>query len=175
MTQRVLVRGLAAAWLGFSLLVLSAARVPAAAAARPPVSVGDVAVAVDGVGAEATPELRGALRRALSEELEELAKTGLALRHPLVVSATLTKLSSERRAERSRVSAVISLALRRADDQVLFAELRGRASAEESTGNLASVRSAALRGAVRGAVGRLPEAVERRADSRLCRENRGPP
>jgi len=161
MTQRVLTRRLAAMWLGLALLVLGAPRVRTAAAARPAVSVGDVAVAVDGVSADATPELRGALRRALGEELEELAKTSMAPRHPLVVSATLTKLSSERRAERAKATAAISLALRRADDQVLFAELRGRASAEESAGNLASVRSAALRGAVRGAIGRLPEAVER--------------
>ncbi len=161
MTKRALARGLTAAWLGLTLLAIGAPSVPIAAAARPPVSVGDVAVAADGIGADATPELRGAMRRALSDELEELTKTGLSLRHPLVVSATLTKLSSERRAERAKATATISLALRRADDQVLFAELRGRASAEESAGNLASARSAALRGAVRGAVGRLPEAVER--------------
>jgi hypothetical protein len=157
MTQRALTRGLTAAWL--SLALFGAPSVPTAAAARPPVSVGDVTVAMN--GAEATPELRSALRRALTDELDELAKTGISLRHPLVVSATLTKLSSERHAERTKATAAISLALRRADDQVLFAELRGRASAEESAGNPASVRSAALRGAVRGAIGRLPEAVER--------------
>jgi len=157
MTERALRRGLLATWLGLTLLGVP--NVPTAAAARAPVSVGDVTVAVN--GADATPELRGALRRALIDELDELAKTGISLRHPLVVSATLTKLLSERHAERTKATAVISLALRRADDQVLFAELRGRASAEESAGNLASVRSAALRGAVRGAIGRLPEAVER--------------
>jgi hypothetical protein len=53
------------------------------------------------------------------------------------------------------------LVLRRADDQVLFAELRGRASAEESSDSVAAVQQLALRGAVRGAVARLPEAVER--------------
>ena len=159
MSERALTRGLTAACLGLALL--GAPSVPTAAAARPPVSVGDVSVAGAVTGADATPELRGALRRALTDELEELAKTGVSVRHPLVVSATLTKLSSERQAERTKATAAISLALRRADDQVLFAELRGRASAEESAGNLASVRSAALRGAVRGAVGRLPEAVER--------------
>jgi hypothetical protein len=159
MTQRALMRSLAVTWLGLSLL--GAPRLPTAAAARPPVAVGDVSVAGAVTGADATPELRSALRRALTDELDELAKTGISLRHPLVVSATLTKLSSERQAERAKATAAISLALRRADDQVLFAELRGRASAEESAGNLASVRSAALRGAVRGAIGRLSEAVER--------------
>jgi hypothetical protein len=161
MIERVLARRLAAPWLSLTLVVLSVPGLPNASAARPTVSVGDVVVAVEGVSSEAAPELKSALRRALSEELLELGKNGMVLHHPLVVSATLTKLSSERRAERAKATAVISLALLRADDQVLLAELRGRASAEETAGNLASVRSAALRGAVRGAMGRLPEAVER--------------
>ena len=161
MTQRALARGLATPWLGLTLLVLSVSGLPTASAAPPAVSVGEVAVALDGDTSDATPELQSALRRALTDELADLARRGITLRHPLVVSATLTKLSSERRAESAKATAAISLALRRADDQVLFAELRGRASAEEAAGNLASVRSAALRGAVRGAVGRLPEAVSR--------------
>jgi hypothetical protein len=118
-------------------------------------------VAVDGVSGETGPELKRALRRVLSDELAELGKNGVVPRHPLVVSAMLTKLSSERRAERTKATAAISLALLRAEDRVLLAELRGRASAEEAAINPASVRSAALRGAVRGAIGRLPEAVER--------------
>ena len=105
-------------------------------------------------------ELGRVLRVALSEELAALA-TGSTGRRPLVVSATLTKLSTERRAERARASASISLVLRRADDQVLFAELRGRASVEETSDSVATVQWEALRGAVRGAVARLPEAVQR--------------
>jgi hypothetical protein len=74
---------------------------------------------------------------------------------------TLTRLSSERHQERTKASAAISLALRRADDQVLFAELRGRASVEETTNDPALLRKRALEGAVRGAVARLSEAAER--------------
>jgi hypothetical protein len=142
--------------------MLSSSMAMAAASAAPPVvSVGEVVLALDGTGTEGAPELRQALRSALTDELAQMTQKGVNIRRPLVVSVTLTKLSSERRAAHATATAAISLALRRADDQVLFAELRGRASAEEAAGNLASVRSAALRGAVRGAVGRLPEAVQR--------------
>lgn len=155
-------RSWAASRLGVILLTLSSVGLPTVSASEPGVSVGDVVLGLD-VGSEAAPELLKALRCALTEELAELelARPRAKLRHPWVVSATLTKLSSERRAQQTKAMAVISLALRRADDQVLFAELLGRASAEETAGSLASVRSAALRAAVRGAVGRLPEAVQR--------------
>jgi hypothetical protein len=157
MSKRALSRTLATPLLGLSLIVWGASL---ARAASPGVSVGEVTVALDGVGSEATPELRRSLRAALMEELSELQRRGVVPSRALVISATLTKLSSQRRERRASATAAISLALRRADDQVLFAVLRGRASAEESAGTLASVRSAALRAAVEGAVRHLPEAVQ---------------
>jgi hypothetical protein len=126
-------------------------------AARASVSIGDIYVSSE---ANSTGDAVPALRAALSDELSRIAGLGL-VKQPLIVSATLTRLSSERREERAKASAAISLALRRADDQVLFAELRGRASVEEIAGNLASLRRAALQGAVHGALARLPEAVQR--------------
>lgn len=133
----------------------------AAAASAAGVSIGDVQIAPDAsTPNEALPDLGRALRAALTDELSHVA--GLSqVKRALIVSATLTRLSSERRDERTKATATISLALRRADDQVLFAELRGRASVEESTTNTASLRRAALQGAVRGAVARLPEVVQR--------------
>jgi len=133
----------------------------AEAANRVAVSVGDVKVSSDASApGDVATELSKALRLALDDELSRV--TGLGpMKRPLIVSATLTRLSSERRDERTKASATISLALRRADDQILFAELRGRASVEEASGNLASLRRAAVQGAVRGAMARLPEVVER--------------
>jgi hypothetical protein len=125
------------------------------------VSIGDVVVHLETTTSGREAELSRVLRVALSEELALLAATGGTGKRALVVSATLTKLSTERRAERARASASISLVLRRADDQVLFAELRGRASVEETSDSVVTVQQEALRGAVRGAVARLPEAVER--------------
>jgi hypothetical protein len=133
----------------------------AQASAPPAVSVGDVSVALDASAAGDALELSKALRTALNDELSRVADLG-PMKRPLIVSATLTRLSSERREQRAQASATISLALRRADDQVLFAELRGRASVEEASGNLALLRRAALQGAVRGALTRLPEAVRAR-------------
>jgi hypothetical protein len=125
------------------------------------VSIGDVMVHLETTGSGREAELSRVLRLALSEELAALVAAGGTGQRPLVVSATLTNLSTERRAERARASASISLALRRADDHVLFAELRGRASVEETSDSVVTVQQAALRGAVRGAVARLPEAVQR--------------
>lgn len=124
------------------------------------VSVGDVKIAQDAAAAgDAVPELGRALRAALNAELGRVSLG--AVKRPLVVSATLTQLSSERRDQRTKASAAISIALSRADDRVLFAELRGRASVEEASGSVASLRLAALEGAVHGACARLPEAVRR--------------
>lgn len=140
-------------------LLLAASSGPrTASAASAGVSIGDVVVALDGEATSETLELARELRGALSDELSSLA-TRENINRSLVVSATLTKLSSEKRSHQATASAVISLALRRADNQILFAEVLGRASAEEARGSLASVRRAALRGAVHGAVARLPEAV----------------
>jgi hypothetical protein len=133
----------------------------AAAPAAPVAIVGEVVVKLEGEASPRHAQLERALRAALSEELSALSRVGATGKRPLVVSAALTKLLTEQRAQRARATASISLVLRRADDQVLFAELRGRASAEESSDSVAAVQQLALRGAVRGAVARLPEAVER--------------
>ena len=162
MSQRALPRTLFASLTGLMLCLAASSVLPSAQAAdRPAVSIGDVNVSADASSSgDAAPELGRAVRAALHDELSHIASLG-PLKGPLIVSATLTRLSSERREEHAKASATISLALRRADDQVLFAELRGRASVEETSGNLASLRRAALQGAVHGAFARLPEAVQR--------------
>lgn len=133
---------------------------PAVAAAAPQLSLGEVAVAAEPSAARAL-ELSRELRAALADELRALAKSGVTWQQPLVVSATLTRFSSERRAKRTPATAAISLALLRARDRELLGELRGRASAEESSDSVAAVQQAALRAAVRGAVAHLPEAARR--------------
>jgi hypothetical protein len=161
MARSALSSGWLASVTGLMLFVASSSGSSARAAERPAVSIGDVNVSTDaGAAGDAVSELGRALRLALSDELAQVPELG-PVKRPLIVSATLTRLSSERRDERAKASATISLALRRADDQVLFAELRGRASIEQVTGNLASLRRAALQGAVHGALARLPEAVQR--------------
>jgi len=162
MSQRALSRAIFTSLTGLLLTATTGSSASSArASGRPAVSVGDVSVAVDASTAgDAALDLGQALRRALNDELSRVSDLP-PMKRPLIVSATLTRLSSQRREERAEASATISLALRRADDQVLFAELRGRASVEESSGNLALLRRAALQGAVRGALAHLPEAVQR--------------
>lgn len=151
-----------AAWLLTLLFGLGVGLPTAQAASRAArVSIGDVLVQVETATGGREAELSRELRGALAEELGVLAATGTTGKRPLVVSATLTQLSTERRRERARASASISLVLRHADDQVLFAELRGRASVEAASNSVLAVQQEALRGAVRGAVARLPEAVQR--------------
>jgi len=162
MSQRVLCRAVLSP-IGGLLLALAAASSasPARASGRPAVRVGEVSISRDaGAAADAVPDLGKALRLALSDELSRVSNLG-PLKQGLIVSATLTRLSSERREQGAQASAAISLALRRADDHVLLAELRGRASVEEPSGNLAILRRAALHGALRGALTHLPEAVQR--------------
>lgn len=130
-----------------------AALAPSAAARPPLLAAGEVTVQAG------PPELAAPLKAALQAELAQLGSQRLPARTPLVVSASLVKLSSEQHRNLSRVSVTVSVALRRARDQVLFAELRGRAMVEEASGDIASTRRSALRAALRSAVARLPEAA----------------
>ena len=109
---------------------------------------------------EAARELTSELRSTLTAELTRRAVRA-EVRHRVIVSVTLTRLTSEQRGSSIKTSAAISLALRRGDDHVLFAELRGRSSVEESTKNLAPLRKRALEGALALAFAQLPAAVER--------------
>ena len=143
------------------VLVVSMASAPrtlCAGTPAPSVSLGEIVVPLETRGARS---LARELRTALAEELAALAPADTGSGRSVVVSATLTKLATERRGERTRATASVSLALRRADDQVLFAELRGRASVEDVSGSPATLQRAALRGAMRGALARLTEAVQR--------------
>jgi len=134
---------------------------PAHAASVSSVSIGEVSISEDaGLGGAAAVDVGRALRGALNDELAQIRSSDRP-RRPLIVSATLQRVSSEKLALGSKASAVISLALVRADDRVLFAELRGRASVEESSASPAAARSSALKRAVHGAMVRLPEAMRR--------------
>jgi hypothetical protein len=72
------------------------------------------------------------------------------------------KLSAERKDGSARATAVVSMTLRRARENTLYAFLSGRATAEESSPNVDSARDSALRAAVRSALRRLPDAVSSR-------------
>jgi hypothetical protein len=154
MSQRTSRRSLV---IGCSLSTLALATLPLASAhpAGASVSIGEVRVSGGSLAFEA------ALRNALSSELSQLGIARIGARRPLVVSVTLRKLTSSLHAGSASASAAISLALRSADEQLLLAELTGRASAHENSLDVQSVRQAALRAAVRSAVTRLPDVAAR--------------
>jgi hypothetical protein len=80
-------------------------------------------------------------------------------RERFVLSATLVRLDAEQIGNGARASAAVSLVLRRAQEQTLYAVLSGRATAETTDTSLSETREDALRAAVRSAISRLPEAL----------------
>ncbi len=124
-----------------------------AAAAEPRVTLGDVS------GRTQSGEYTRSLRAALADEFSQANVSRASGRDRFVLSVTLVKLSAEHRDGSARATAVVSMTLRRARENTLHALLSGRATAEESSANVDSVRDSALRAAVRSALRRLPDAV----------------
>ena len=97
-----------------------------------------------------------ALRSALEAEIKDLDLHGA--HRDAILSASLVKLESEReRGFVSNATCVISVTLRSRDGGVLFAVLEGRARAQGSSDH---VPESAMRGAVHGALSRVPEALK---------------
>lgn len=122
-----------------------------AGAGAPPLAIGEVKATTP--AGEFGPALKQALR-------EELSQASLPPRRAqLVLSATLVKLTAEKKDGSVRATAVVSLALRRARDSTLHAMLSGKATAEEAADSVEQTRDSALRAAVRSALRGLPQAV----------------
>jgi hypothetical protein len=107
-------------------------------------------------------EFTPSLRAALAEEFSPANLPRSSKSDRFVLSVTLVKLSAERKDGSARATAVVSMTLRRARENTLYAFLSGRATAEESSPNVDSARDSALRAAVRSALRRLPDAVSSR-------------
>jgi hypothetical protein len=114
------------------------------------VSLGEVAVLP-----HAALGMTSALKTALESELHDLDLR--ATRKDAILSASLVKLDAERGPGIvSSATCVISITLRSRNDGVLFAVLEGRARAQGSSDH---VPESAIRGAVHGALVRVPEAL----------------
>lgn len=109
-------------------------------------SLGEVAVVP-----AAQANMQGALRSALQSEMHDLDLR--AARKDAILSVSLVKLDTER----SGATCVVSATLRSRDGGVLFAVLEGRARAQ---GGSSHISESALRGAVHGALSRIPEALK---------------
>lgn len=118
---------------------------------EPPVAVGEVNAQTP------SGEFSIPLRSALTEGVAGLAVP--APRERFVLSATLLRLEAEQVGRGARARAEVSLVLRRARQQTLYALIKGNATAEAADSTLGETRDDALRAAVRSALRRLPEAL----------------
>jgi hypothetical protein len=113
-------------------------------------SLGEIAV-LPSNAASMTP----ALRTALEAEMRDLDLRGS--HKDAILSVSLVKLDSERERGVSSTTCVISATLRSRDGGVLFAILEGRARAQGASDHLPE---SAVRGAVHGALSRIPDALK---------------
>jgi hypothetical protein len=120
-------------------------------AGEPPVTVGEVSAGTP------SGEFSIPLRTALNEGVARLSLA--APRDRFVLSATLLRLDAEQVGRGARASAEVSLVLRRARQQTLYAVIKGNATAEAPDSSVGELRDDALRAAVRSALRRLPEAL----------------
>ena len=132
-----------------SFAVLSAAA-PTADAESRHLSLGEIAV-VAKTPADMTPSLKSAL----DAEMRDLDLR--AARKDAVLSVSLVKLETEQQHDGSAATCVVSATLRSRDGGTIFAILEGRARAQ---GQSSHVDVSALRGAVHGALSRVPEALK---------------
>jgi hypothetical protein len=120
-------------------------------AGEPPVAVGEVSASTP------SGEFSIPLRSALNEGIASLSVA--TPRDRFVLSATLLHLDAVEVGRGARASAEVSLVLRRARQQTLYAVIKGHATAEAAESSLGETRDDALRAAVRSALRRLPEAL----------------
>ncbi|HYO93790.1 MAG TPA: hypothetical protein VER33_04730 [Polyangiaceae bacterium] len=98
------------------------------------------------------------LRSSIQEELAaaDFGRSGAGKRY--VLSARLLKLENAVQGHSVSSTCVISVLLE-SQQQVLVAVIRGRATAQDDSGNAAKARAAAVRGAVRSAISRVAPAL----------------
>ena len=111
-------------------------------------SLGEVAVMPTALA------MTSSLRSAVESEMRDLDLHGT--RKDAILSASLVRLDAEGRGVVSSATCVVSITLRTRDG-VLFAMLEGRARAQGASDH---VPESALRGAVHGALMRVPDALK---------------
>ena len=144
-----LVVGLAA--LGMTLL-------PATSDAAPvPVDLGEVTSAV----VREDVDMGAVLRQTLEQELPSVDMGGRPRPRPAILSVSLLQMErAPSAASKASVTCVISATLRDKKRGAIVAVLEGRARAENEERLVLLLERAALKSAVRGALARLPEALD---------------
>lgn len=144
-------RAVAVKWLAASLLLAIA---PLAHGTPCPVSVGEVSSQVHRPHVDLPLALRSELRQALDDMPMPQP------RDPLILSASLLRMDTERNAQRTLTTCVVAASVRQAKSGNLLATLKGRVRVEEQGVPVASTERLAMRSAVRSAIKRLPQLVQ---------------
>jgi hypothetical protein len=105
--------------------------------------------------------LRDLLSRAIREELNTPAFAKVRSREQYVLSARLVHLNTARKQDSARATCDVSIVLRKQPSDSLLAVVSGRATAEDEGGHARDAELAAVRGAVHGAMRRVPGALSK--------------
>ncbi len=100
-------------------------------------------------------------RNAVQRELDHIDLSGIKAGEQFVLSATLLRIESRQKAREAESTAVVSATLRRAKGGELHAIIQGRARVVEGKQDRRTAELGAVRGAVKSAVRRVPEALQR--------------
>lgn len=105
--------------------------------------------------------LRDLLSSAIRDELQSPAFTKVRSRERYVLSARLVHLNTARKQAAARATCDVSIVLRKHPSDSLLAVVSGRATAEDEGGQAHDAELAAVRGAVHGAMRRVPAALSK--------------
>jgi hypothetical protein len=142
-------------------LLLASAGSPAEARSPRAVMLAEAASRVD-PAATRLGDLTALLREDAERELAAIDWSALRIRGRYAISATVVGLSTARTGERTvAASCTVSAAVRDASSNILLFVVEGRARAEDGATTAARAERDALRAAVQGAVGRVPEGLRR--------------
>ena len=119
-----------------------------------PVTLGEVTSSVS----RPNLDVQDALRRLATSELGRVDLRG-ARRGHWVLSVTLLRMETRLEERRARTTCVVSAMLRSERGGELHAILGGRAELEDAPRSVRALELGALRVAVHGAVGRVPDAL----------------
>lgn len=125
-----------------------------ASAAQKKVAIGEVSTSV----VRDDTALSALLRRVIESELAGVDLSRVARKDASILSVSLVRMDTD--AQGKATTCVVSATLRTKKGGAVFAILEGRARAENGASSQKSAEAHALQEAVRGAIVRLPEALQ---------------
>lgn len=125
-------------------------------AAERKVALGEISAGVQ----PASVDVRSLVRDTAEAQLDELDWTRVASKSGAIVSLSVVRIETRADDKSAATTCVVSATLRTKSGGRVFAILEGRAHAENDASKRSAVEASAVRAAVRGAMVRIPEALE---------------